>query len=822
MAHFKTEIKNFLNNTGEKISEDKLIKFDYKVILLLISSVLLFFLLVFFKIHGSSIPIWNNLLFSEETERSLLLGTPKNIRSDEWCIYTPFILSQETKGFPAVNESLGAGKTPLILNLPVYHYTLLFRPQYWGFLVFQKERAFSFFWNFKTTGLFISFFLLLMLLTKNNFSLSLSGSLWLYLSGYIQWFFSTSMSDMITAFFLMFVSLVYLLYSKKKIFIFFSFIFFIIFFLSFSLWIYPPYQIPLFYLFIFLTGGYFFRRYDDFFKNEKFFLRIVYLLLAIIISSIILYCFYLEIEDTFKIMAHTIYPGNRISFGGEITVYKCFSGFYDVFYGEKNFPAGWLNVCEASNFILLYPVILFIILRNLLLYRKNYFVLEVFLLIYILFLTLWILVGFPPLIAKLSLLSRVPSNRALLALGIANIILVITFLSNDNISDKYSYLEKFIFWSVLFFSFILHGAGLRKVHSFFQIWHIAAVSILFAGIIYFLIKRKNFYFFFLLYIFLLPNFLVNPISLGLKPIFDKKLSRTVTEIAKRDPDAGWMVFGNWVFSNFIKASGINVTGGVNFVPDLEKMKILDPEEKNIKVYNRYANISIHNKKYGEGDVEFELTDPTNYIISAKPSAEKFKNLDIKYFVFMPQEFSCEDLLYFYPLAYIAEDSIWICQYNSINNAAEAYIRFKSMESGKSPEIIPPDLIFSDEPVDDLTDFSIDVLNDIVVCGEKEPPFLTFKEDMIFVRGWATDRLACDISGSVYIDIDGKAYPAYYGLDRPDVAEAYNRPSYKYSGFEALISALQAGKGKHCLSIKILSKDGKYFYSPEKKIFFEFR
>ena len=814
-------IKKVFSNILKKISEEHLIIIDYKVVIFFLSLFVIFSFLVLFKVHGSSISMWNNKIPDEYNRETILLGSPKAIRSDEWAVKTPFILSQAFCGFPVENENLGKGKVPLVLDLPVYHYIILFRPKYWGFFIFDIERAFSFYWNYKSFLLFMSFFFLLMLLTENNFYLSVAASLWLYLSGFIQWWFSVSMPEMIISFNIIFIACVYLFFSRKPFLILFSSLLLVIFSLNFILNIYPPFQVPFFYLLLFLFVGYFVKNYHRFSLNENLLLRSMCLFFIFIISVVILCCFFMEIKDTVEIMAGTVYPGNRISCGGEISINKYFSGFYDVFYEEDYFPFKWINVCEASNFILLYPVVLVIILRNLLLRRKNYFVLEIFLLIYILLLTLWILVGFPSVLGKLSLLSRVPSNRALLGLGIANIILVVTFLSNNNVSCKYKISEKIVFWGLLIFSFIFHGISLQREDVFFQLWHTVIVAFSFFIVTYFFISKKSLYFFLFLSIFLLPNFLINPVSIGLSPVLNKKLVEEVRRIAGKEPEAKWAVWGDFMIPELLKASGINVFNGMKYTPDLEKMEIVDPEKKYIDIYNRFACIEFQPQKDRGSDITFKLIYFDHYAMAIKPSSHKVEELDIKY-ILLTDTPDKTDFLHLYPLVYIPDNNIWICEYNSLNNTSEAYIKFKSMESGKSAEIVSTPLISSVELRDDVTDFSIDVLNDVVVCGEKEPLFLSFEEDMVFVRGWAADRLAGDISGRVYIDIDGKVYSAYYGLERPDVAEAYNRLSYKYSGFEALISALQAGKGRHCLSIKILSKDGTYFYSPEKKIFFEFR
>ena len=156
-------IKNKLNALGEKITEEKLIVFDYRVILLFFVSVILFSVMILFKLHGSSIPYWNTIISDGGSEREgILVGSPRGIRSDEWLVQTPFMLSQvnQRDQFSIENKSLGQGNVPLLMGLPTKHLSSYFRPQNWGFFFLDSERGFSFYWGYKIFALFLGFFLL--------------------------------------------------------------------------------------------------------------------------------------------------------------------------------------------------------------------------------------------------------------------------------------------------------------------------------------------------------------------------------------------------------------------------------------------------------------------------------------------------------------------------------------------------------------------------------------------------------------------------------------------------------------------------------------
>ena len=149
----------------------ELIRFDKKVIIYIGACVFLFVLFVALKLHNSSISLWNATMNDGTGEtRGIVAGKPLEVRSDEWLVVSSFILAQEQDTFPVTNAALGYGNTPLIMGLPTNHILSKIKPALWGYYILDKERAFSWQWNFKIAPFLIASFLLLMLFTKNNFA----------------------------------------------------------------------------------------------------------------------------------------------------------------------------------------------------------------------------------------------------------------------------------------------------------------------------------------------------------------------------------------------------------------------------------------------------------------------------------------------------------------------------------------------------------------------------------------------------------------------------------------------------------------------------
>src|ERR1700733_10243807 len=97
-----------------------------------------FLILTAANINGSSVGLWSGILAERETQGALLFSHPRKVRSDEWLVWTPSLLAQANHqpSFPLENPALGAGRSPMLMNLPTRHYSAFFRPQLWGYFLF--------------------------------------------------------------------------------------------------------------------------------------------------------------------------------------------------------------------------------------------------------------------------------------------------------------------------------------------------------------------------------------------------------------------------------------------------------------------------------------------------------------------------------------------------------------------------------------------------------------------------------------------------------------------------------------------------------------
>jgi hypothetical protein len=131
--------------------------------------------------------------------------------------------------------------------------------------------------------------------------------------------------------------------------------------------------------------------------------------------------------------------------------------------------------------------------------------------------------------------------------------------------------------------------------------------------------------------------------------------------------------------------------------------------------------------------------------------------------------------------------------------------------------LPP--ISSLSPAPSSTAFHLDTINNVEASQHKQPIVLPGKDRFIIVRGWAVDADAKDLAGGVYVKIDGKLFPAFYGISREDVAQALGDPTYSNSGFERAIPISSIGSGVHKLSIIVVTSDKEGYYEPQRSVIF---
>lgn len=625
-------------SANQELTESVLVRFDRKTRVFL--GFLLFFLALgtLFRLNGSSVAYWNGIFPDRSPDAGVLLGTPKRIRSDEWSVTTPMMISQAMSRppFPISNPSWGPAQVPLIFSLPVRHWSALVRPQYWAFFTLDLEHAFAFYWSMKAVILLGGVFLLLMLLTGNDFEVSLLGATWVFFSGFMQWWYSTPamMPEMVGYVGLLLVATHYVALSSRRWVIGASALVFLLCLFNCALLLYPPFQVPLFYLGITVLAGSLGPRLVSGSPPGHLAFRAGCAAIAMSSVAVLLALYYRDAKQAIELMRGTIYPGSRTSLGGEVSLAQVFAGFYGFFMSQESFPQKWLNVCEASNFVLLFPVPMAAVLWRAW-RRQGVTALEWSLIIYLVVVLAWMTVGFPRGLAVASAFGLSEGSRSLIGLGLASIFLCCVFLAKSGIDLPSSLSGRLVIAASLLTILVVFALDFNRVtEGFATLDQIALVSLVGAASAYLLLARKRIT---LAVCVLLPSIwsygLVNPVAVGLGPILDTRLFREVSRILDQDPHARWAVYGGAIVANLLKAVGAPVFNGTKVVPPLEDFRVIDPQSLGAWIYNRYGYIFLLPAEGAQVTLRLVQTVPPDaYAIKIDPKSDLWRRLGIRYVV----------------------------------------------------------------------------------------------------------------------------------------------------------------------------------------------
>ncbi len=615
----------------------------------------LFILCTLLKFHNVSLAIWNQILpDGSPADRGLISGQARQIRMDDYAVAIPWLLSSANQGLPVVNEVVGGEKTGLLM-LPNHSLFMLFKPTYWGFLFLDTDRAISWQYNLNATSILICGFLLFLLLTRNNVLVSATGSIWLWLSsGSQSWVGGPSV--IISFFSLLLISGVYLLFSEKK-----------------SLWrwlgysllfgwslcsavfmLYPPYQVPLGYAFLFLFLGFLFNNIGRESLRFQLPLKIGVGLLGVTLIGGIMYVVYKDLKPTLDAITNTVYPGKRSDYGGTGFIANYFSEYFSWLYADTKFPKGWLNHCELSHYITFVPIIIPSALAYFAINRRIDWMI-VLLSAFVVAMLIWMEVGWPKWLAEATLMNMSPTRRTQIPLGIAGVLLTIVYL--NYMQDKG---RNVAFWVnglliAAVFGYMVYAAWVNVTDGsgFFKTYQLFIPVVFFTALCCMLLftiqwKYKTTLFCSGLVVFLLPNLQLNPWAIGTAPMTEHALYKAVQEIGAKDPNARWVVMGSQYISYMTTATGVKLLSGVKFIPDRNIMKVLDPQAKRDSVYNRYAHSVYNSYIDGRDSVIFVNPFEDGYQVAIDPCSPKLKALNVKYLIFdhepQPAEIRCMKLV----------------------------------------------------------------------------------------------------------------------------------------------------------------------------------
>ncbi len=592
-----------------------------------------FVFLVAFKFHGSSIGMWDNYYrdYGENQIKTTYMGAPRDIRSDEWLVQTPLYLSQLTRDdkLGRINENIRSEGQDMVLASysPVKDITIIGKPFSWGFLFLDKERAFSWYWNFKIISLFMLSYEMALILTKKNKKIALLGAFLITYAPACQWWFSTFVLDLVIFVQGIIVAVYNYLKNDELKFKLMNLLLFICAGSGFVLSLYPATQVTLGYLAV-IFSIYFLIKNKDKIKLRDILLIGTSLFIILMTAGYFLY----TAKDSISIMMSTVYPGQRVEAGGNFDFKLLSSYVFNWLMPFRNVT--FSNSSELSGFISLLPLTLIMFFfRD---RTKDNNGLKISLFVYILIMLSYMIIGYPVTLAKVMLFSFVPAGRMAIVLGLTStylfLMLVPDLLEGKSVNKIVSVL---IAVAVILFMFVPQYH--TEVQAYMFKSGVIAAIMIFVVISYLALRGYGNQLMIFGSIFaLIGGFTVNPIARTLAPIFEKEVSKAVVNINSEAPGK-WVALDDIIGGNLLYANGVKSFNGVQYYPDLNMWEKLDKNDEYEDVYNRYAhvmvNITSENTKFEliqadivKVDLNIDDLDETGikYLLSHK-SLEEFNN-----------------------------------------------------------------------------------------------------------------------------------------------------------------------------------------------------
>ena len=502
---------------------------------------LLFIAAFAFRLNGSSALMWQARLDDKRNPGGLIAGTPESVRDDEWLVWTPAVIAQSNRGFPTENPSLGAGRAPFLYSLPVRHYTMVFRPQLYGFFLFNLEWAYAWYWNMKVFGLVVSMFLLFRVLTRNT-GLALFGSLWLFFSSYVQWWFSCPpmLPEMLSSWAVAIVAALVLIEPRPALQRIGASLLLLISSVNFVLCLYPPFQIPMAYLGLALVLTTVLARGNAESIRANW-AGILCVVATFVVAAIALVPFFLELKPTLAFLSAMSYPGQRRSHGGELSWMKLFSGLMNFFNSEESFPEKLDQPNGAANFFPLWIPVLACTARVLFKGpRKHAAAIAVIALP--VGLSIYALCPLPLWLGNVTLLSFCTEERLLLTIGLANLLFVIlawpVLKGQIALMSIRHFLAVVGLWACLICLYLWEAEPSNPI--FLVPWRILLFFGLAVGLVVLLLKTPGKVFAAtFIGLLALSNGLVNPVMSGLQPIVNATPAVAIQTLIRGDPAAAW-------------------------------------------------------------------------------------------------------------------------------------------------------------------------------------------------------------------------------------------------------------------------------------------
>ncbi len=613
-------ILRFMKKNIFNIIIDMLVKYRYLLYLII------FIFCISLKLHGSSIPVYSEFFQNKNhEEKTILYGDFRWIRSDEFEVLTPYYINQTYNKFNKINHYMSISGQNMIIgyNAPVKDLTLLFKPLNLGYIFLGKEYGLSWYWCMKQILLFAFAFEIFYFLTKKNKVLSILGSFMIAYGPSTQWWFAPHMPDVILWSMGLLVG-TYHLISNEKMWIRNMLVFILACIITeFVIALFPSFQIGLGIFMAIILLALIMRDRIKIFQDKS---QIIRYLLVLILTTLFVFYFLYNNLDALLASMNTVYPGSRVSLGGDSKILDLLTDLTTIFLSYKS-KIPYSNLSEISTyfhfglfFYFLSPVLIKKLKKE---KNRNYIIGIAFVIIMTVYGS-FMLLGFPKWLAKITLFSYI--NRMKMILGIISVFFTIWSIYimlnlKEKINTKYYLCCTFIYCLIYFLT--ISKEQLSYLPFYAYILEIILFAIILLGFHY---NMKKMSLSLMLGVIMFASIAINPVVRGISDIENHPSATFIQKKSVEDKSSYWIGYDSPIYQSYILANGGKALNAVNFYPDWKKWKIIDEQGKYKDVYNRYAHITI---KFSEDD-KVHIESPLPDAVKVELPLSKLVDLKVKY------------------------------------------------------------------------------------------------------------------------------------------------------------------------------------------------
>ena len=578
---------------------------------------------IMLQLNGSSIHYWPEILQSDKGEEPLW-GVIRLVRSDEFAVWTPMSVSQEPAGFPALSDAIGGGGTDAtwisVGGIPALNKALIFKPLYWGFILFGSSYGMSILWVGRSFLLFFTAYYCAMVFTDGKKHFSFAVASMILLAPYIQWWFSQSIAEIAIYPGLTFLAWRRYLVCKRigdKI----ALSILMAWLLGCLVMVgYPAWIIPMIYL---VTACII----HDWVKNKSnLSIQDALIMIAPLIIAVgWLGLIALDSRQTLVAIGNSVYPGESVYTGDRFSP-AATPGLQAMM---LPFTEPWIiNSCELSGFISFAPVgavlTIYAAIKN-----KKLRIADALLIAAEIGVMYIYSAGIPPVIAKITLMSL--CGRLECFYGIIDIILLSRALSSQEKLPRTSGVALtalITLLSILVNKAVIPNMGRPMLCLITAAYFLVCLTLLVRPFQHDRKRYNRFISCCIVMLMIVAGGFVNPVQKDVYAASRTDLIESLRDVNDKKGDL-YLCEGKdrWHFANYILMSGKTVFNSTQEYANTEKWKTLDPNGEYADIYNRFCHISI---EIIDGKTEFELMNPDYIHINL--NIDDLKKIGIKYVV----------------------------------------------------------------------------------------------------------------------------------------------------------------------------------------------